>query len=205
MQFTDDIATPQILQDKDKPYVRFETEPREDKEESVKQGRIVYVDQDYAVITVPGGKSTNIEKIGSFFEKMKAEQRMGRIAPHWLTQWEQDYARYKQGQEIPLDGTPIRGWKLLRSSQQEELIRMNILTVEQLSNLTDEGLRNIGMGGIEMKRRAKAWLEQNTDKEAGAIRLAALEKEKDSLQAQVAALMTKLEALEAAGAKKDKK
>ena len=204
MQVMDSELSMQTLADKDKPYVRFESKPREDKKKSVEVGRVVMVDQDYAVTTVPGGKATNIERVEVFFEKMKAEVRCGRVLPHWMVQWEQDYEQFKKGQAIPLDGTPIRGWKLLRDAQQEELIRMNILTVEQLANLSDEGLQAIGMGAIDMKRRAKAWIEQNADKEAGTLKIASLEQANESLKKQVEFLSGKLEELAGSLNKKDK-
>lgn len=202
----EDLVAPTELSDRDKPYVRFETKVLPDPVRTKADGVQRFKNQDFAITTVPGDtKSNHIDKIEAFFEKKTQEMRAGRIRPQWLEDWKRDYKRYQEGQEIPVDGTPIHGWKLLTGAQQEELIRMNVRTVENLANLTDDGIRNFGMGAIELKRRAKAWLEQNESKETGALKLAELSRENDSLRDQVLALASKVEELDKAlAAKKGK-
>lgn len=204
MPVGDLLATP-TLTTKDMPFVRFETQTVEDPRRTKAEGRACFREQDYAVVTVPGDtKANSIEKVDSFFVKKKEELAAGRVHPDWITRWEREYERYKQGHEIPLEGTPIKGWKLITGSQQEELIRIHIRTVEELANLTDDGVRNFGMGAVELKRRAQAWIAQNESKETGAIKLNELSKENDSLRDQVLLLSSKLDELEKAVAKRGK-
>lgn len=190
-----DMMASQILTSKDMPYTTWKTETIEDVPRSKADGVMRFKDQDYDIVTPPGGKSNNIYKAESFFTAMKGELKAGRVLPEWIKHWEASYELYRKGQEIPLDGTPIRGWKLLPGSQQEECIRFNILTVEQLANLSDEGMRNIGMGALQLKRKAQAWLAQNEKNEGGAVKLASLQRENDVLQQTVAGLTEKLEML----------
>lgn len=197
----DMLATP-ALKSSDKPFVSFKTETIEDVKRTKQEGKMCFKDQDYAVITPPGGKSNNIERIETFWEKMEAEYRSGRVAPEWITGWKHDYELYRKGQEIPVDGTPIKGWKLLSGAQQEELIRLHILTVEALASLTDEGVKNVGMGAIEFKRRAKAWIEQNGNKEKDTLLLTDLMRQVESLTGQIKSLTEKNEELEKAVQKK---
>ena len=194
----DELSATPTLTHKDMPYVMFETITIEDPARTKAEGRICFKDQDYAVITVPGDKGNNKDKIESFFEKKEAEMRNGRVHPEWIKKWRADYESYKQGLEIPVDGTPIKGWKLISGSQQEELIRMNVRTVEALANLSDDGVRNFGMGAITLKQRAKAWIEQNGSKEADTLLLADLMKQVESLSGTVKALTEKNEELERA-------
>ena len=195
MPFNEDrLATPALLH-KDMPYVTFKSEIVEDPIETKKCGRIISKDQHFARVTPPGSKDTYFGKIPQWFEAQELELRAGRILPEWLGKWKRDYELFKQGQEIPLDGTPIRGWKMLSGAQQENLIRLNILTVESLSTMTAEAMAQVGMGALEMKRRAESWLAQNEDKEHGAVKLSALQRELDILKETNANLLDKVEQL----------
>ena len=195
MPFNEDrLATP-ALHRKDMPYVTFKSEIVEDPIETKKQGRMVSKDQHYARVTPPGSKDTFFGKIPHWFETQDLECKAGRILPEWLAKWRREYELFKQGQEIPLDGTPIRGWKMLSGAQQENLIRLNILTVESLSTINAEAMAQIGMGALEMKRRAEAWLAQNESNEHGAVQLSALQRELDVLKETNAHLLEKIEQL----------
>ena len=190
----DRLATPEISH-KDMPYVTFTSQEIEDPIETKAKGWVVHKDQHFAKVTPRGSKDTYFGKLPQWFDTQKQELRAGRILPEWLDKWERDYERFKKGQEIPLEGTPIRGWKMLTGAQQENLIRLNILTVEDLAAATAEAVSHIGMGAIELKRRAEAWLAQNADKESGAVKMAALQREVDMLRDSNASLSKKLEAL----------
>ena len=185
----------QQLTSKDMPYVMFETREIEDMKRTKADGIMRFKDQDYAITTHPGGKGNTIYKIETFFEQMEADRKIGRIHPNWLTKWRDDYKLFKAGQEIPVEGTPIKGWKLLTGAQQKELLHLNIVTVEQLANLTDDAMRNVGMGAVTLKQRAQAWLAQNEGKEAGAVKLAQALTENKILQDTIANLTEKVEAL----------
>ena len=199
----DVTATPSVTS-KDMPFVSFYTETIEDVKRTKAEGRMCFKDQDFALITQPGGKSNNKERIESFFSKMESELKTGRVHPDWIRSWRGNYELYQKGQEIPLNGTPIRGWKLLPGSVQEEMIRLNVLTVEDLANLPDEGIAAVGMGCREWQRRAKAWIEQNNSKEKDTLLLADLMQKVDTLTGTVKAMTEKNEELERALAAKRK-
>ena len=109
--------------------------------------------------------------------------------------YQRHYDAWKNGQELPLVGTPIRGWPVLTPSQQENLIRVNIPTVEYLAEANDEGLARIGMGGLEQKRKAIAWLAQATDKGPLTQQMASLQTENDVLKMSVETLTKQVNAL----------
>lgn len=202
---TDEMLATPTLSAKDMPYVAFYTETIPDPVKTKEDNIARFKDQDFVVVTVPGDTKSNFkDKVQAFFQKKQDEINAGRIPREWVEKWKRDYDLYAQGKEIPLDGTPIKGWKLISGAQQEELVRMNIRTVEELSNMSDDAKRNFGMGALELQRKAKAWLEQNQSHESGAIKLASLTKENESLQGQVKLLVEKMEELEKALAKKGK-
>lgn len=180
-----------VLKDTDKPFVKFETQTIEDHVKTREDGVPRFKDQHYAICSHAGGKGNTIMKAEKFLQHMTQEAKQGRANPQWVQEWKADYELYKAGQEIPLHGTPIRGWKMISGSKQEELIRMNILTVEALANLTDEGMQNVGMMALELKRRAQAWLAQD-EKAGSAQKLKETQRRCDELEKTVASLEAKI-------------
>ena len=189
-----------VAERSDRPaYVRFARKVIEDKAETLKQGRFVGKDVDFALITPPYSKDCIEIKIPQWKANMFADVREGRMPQDWMDNYLKQFEAWQNGQELPPVGTPIRGWGVLSPAQQENLIRMNILTVEDLAGMNDEGVRRIGMGALDLKTKAVAWLAQLADKGPLTIKIAAIEAENDSLKKQVSSLLEKVERLLANG------
>lgn len=185
-----------IQEQQDRPaYVRFERVPVEDKKESLAQGRYVAKDVDYALITPPYSKDCIRIKAKQWIENMDMDLKNGRIPQSWRDQYLKQYEAWQNGQELPPVGTPIRGWGVISPAQQETLIRLNIMTVEDLAGINDEGTRRIGMGAIELRNKAKAWLAQLADKGPLTNKVASLETENASLKTTVETLAAQVEEL----------
>lgn len=183
---------------KDKPaYVRFERLPIEDKAASLREGRWVGKDVDYALITPPYSKDIFKQKVPQWFENLENDMRNGRIPQEWVDRYRAAYQAWQNGQEMPLHGTPIKGWGVISPAQQESLIRLNILTVEDLQGINDEGIKRIGMGALELRTKATAWLAQLHDKGALTQQMAAVETENTLLKSSVEALAATVETLKA--------
>ena len=185
----------------DRPaYVRFERVAVEDKAASDAAGHYVARDVDFALVTPPYSKDIFKAKAAQWLENMRQEVRNGRIPQDWADHYEKAYKSWSNGQELPLNGTAIRGWGVISPAQQETLIRMNILTVEDLSGINDEGVRRIGMGASELKAKATAWLSQLKDKGPLTQEVAALKSENALLRANLESLEARVAALGAAAA-----
>lgn len=198
MPVEDMLATP-TLTSKDMPYVQFDRVTVEDPLKTKEDGVMRFKDVDLAIVTVPGDTKANTKhKAETFFANMKQEALNGRIHADWLRIWKAQYDNFKEGKEIPLEGTPILGWKLISGAQQEDLVRMNVRTVEALANLSDDGLRHVGMGAQQLKRRAQAWIEQNASHETAAIKISTLAQENESLKSEMEVMRKQLKDLEAA-------
>lgn len=178
-----------------KPYARFERVVVEDAAATRATGHYVGVEVDYALVTPPYSKDIFKQKVGAWFQNLDYEMRNSRIPAQWIEEYRKDYERWKNGQELPLHGSPIRGWGVISPGQQEALIRQNILTVEDLAGVNDEGVRRIGMGGMEMKNKAVAWLSQLKDKGPLTIEIANLKSENDLLHKNVATLTGQVQEL----------
>lgn len=179
-----------IAQDrKDRPaYVRFERVAVEDKAASLAAGRYVAKDVDMAYITPPYSRDIIPKRVTDWFEQLKSQVAADRMPAEWAQQYRRSYEAWKNGQELPLKGTPIKGWGVISPAQQETLIRMNILTVEDLRDVNDEGMRHIGLGGLELKNKANAWLSQMDDKGGITLKMAALEQRNAELEGSVSTL-----------------
>jgi hypothetical protein len=77
---------------------------------------------------------------------------------------------------------------VISPAQQSNLIAINIRTVEDLAGVNDEGVRRIGMGGGELRDKAKAWLSQMKDKGPLTQENATLRAENITLKATVESL-----------------
>ena len=177
------------------PLVRFERHLEEDKLASLAQGRAVTRDVDFAIITPPYSKDEVFKEALAFLRDNKIKVANGGLTQEQADRYQRHYEAWKNGHELPLVGTPIRGWPVLTPAQQENLIRVNIPTVEYLSEANDEGLSRIGMGALEQKRKAIAWLAQATDKGPLTQHIAALQTENDVLKMSLATLTKQVEGL----------
>lgn len=190
-------AVGQIAERQERPaLVRFQRRTQENKAESVKQGKYVADNVDWALITPPYSKDVHETKVSTWLAQMDTDVRNGRLPDAWRDQYVAAYEKWKKGEEIPLNGTPIKGWGVISPAQQEMLIRINILTVEDLAGVNDEGCRRIGMGSLDLKNKAAAWLAQLQDKGPLTIKVAALEAAVAEKDGQIAALKHKVELLQ---------
>lgn len=190
------MAVGQLLERQDRPaYVRFERVAVEDKQESIRQARFVAKDVDYALITPPYSKDVVRIKVTQWITNMDQDVRNERLPASWRDEYLEAYKRWQNGQEMPLHGTPIKGWGVLSPAQQEMLTRINILTVEDLAGVNHEGLQRIGMGSMDLKNKAIAWLAQLQDKGPLTQEVAALKRDNASLLSQVETLSKQVESL----------
>lgn len=189
-------AVGELVDRKERPaYVRFERLAVEDKRASLEAGHYVARDVDYALITPPYSKDVFKIKVAQWLPDLKQQVHNQRIPQEWADDYEKAYRAWQNGQEMPLKGSPIKGWGVLSPAQQETLIRMNILTVEDLAGINDEGIRRIGMGAVDLKTKAMAWLAQLNDKGPLTQEIAAVKSENAILKSSVETLTRRVEEL----------
>ena len=183
-------------QREDRPaYVRFERVAVEDVEATLKAGHYVAKDIDMALITPPYSKDVMKYKAKAWFDILKQDVNNGRIPQAWVDRYQETYSAFQKGQDIPLVGTAIKGWGIISPAQQETLIKMSVLTVEDLAAMNDEGIKRIGMGGIDLKNKAKAWLLQLKDNGALAVQMADLQKKFANQEALISNQSEKIETM----------
>jgi hypothetical protein len=124
--------------------VRFFRKARQDSEETAKQGRPIFKDEDYVQIVVPGDRSSAIVRPVGPMDRM----RFAKQYEHWQ----------KTQQEELLQGTPLEAWGILSLSQVEEFRYFGIRTIDQMAELRDDVCQKI-MGATTLKQKAQGFMQ----------------------------------------------
>ena len=114
------------------------------KGKSKQEGRPIYEDQEYVQMLIPGDKN----EIPDMPVKDEHKER-----------WPDQYKRFKEKQEPTTSGTPLHQWPEMTPARVSALKDINVFTVEQMANLNDVALKQVGPDGHELKRRAQNYLE----------------------------------------------
>lgn len=158
--------------------IQFFSDARKNNAKSLEEGREVYEEKEFVKIVPIGDRTTEI--IREATEKDKE-----RFAP-----W---YEAFKKNQEMPVSGTPLEEWPSVGVAKIKELKSANVRTVEELAAISDAHLKAIGLGGVELREKARAFLE--AAKDGAAIQKYADENTK--LKEEIQFLNKKIEELEA--------
>lgn len=159
-------------------YVEFELRPEEDREESIAQGMPVFKDVEFAMITMPGGGLVVDKPINEalLYEWKNGDNRRKPPSPFAY----RAYEAWKEGREAPVNGTDLKNWPGVTPAQLKTCQNATVRTIEDLAEANADTIRKLGMGGVAMMEKAKAYLasaNQNKTSE------------------EVSALLVKLEAL----------
>lgn len=158
----------------------FHYEQREDQAASDEAGHPVYTDVPYVKIITPGNDKEIINR------RVKDDDKK-----RWPKQW----AAFQANKKIEYDGTPIEQWPQVSAAQAATLKAMNVFTVEQLAEIADQNVGRIGMGMMDLKNKAKAYLEWQAGESSVqkyAQQNRRLKERVDQLEEQIAALEEKL-------------
>lgn len=167
------------------PYVMFERVAIEDREASVEAGHYVAMNVDMAFITPAGSKDRIERRVSDWFAYLAQEVDNNRFPRAWLQEFKAAYEAWKEGKEIPVNGTPIVAWPVASPAQVKMLTEMHILTVEDLAAANEEAVGRLGMGGRALKDRAVLWLSSSEDKGKLVEELNALRLEKKESDVQL--------------------
>ncbi len=179
----------QVSQTKERPaYVRFEKRAVEDRVASQAAGNMVTKDVDFAVITPVGSKDEIPRQVNEWLEQLKEQTKQGRIPPEFLPLYTNAYESWKRGEELPANGTPIKGCHFLTPAQQANCIAANVRTVEDLAQANGEAVTRMGMQGGELKQRATTWLAAAKDAGVVVQQNMALRVENETLKQTIAGL-----------------
>lgn len=154
-------------------FVEFYQESVEFKAESEKEGRPIFKEIDFIRIQTPGDRNNILE--------VKATD-------HYKQKFAREYAAYKSRSSEGAVGTILSQWPQITKSQVKEAEYFNVKTVEQLSTLNDNTVQRMGMGWMELRNKAKAYI----DAASGSAETTRLAAENERLRADFEALKEQL-------------
>lgn len=186
------------------PYVAFEVRGVEDRDASIAAGMYKTKDVDLAIITPQGSKDRTERVVSEWFENLELQVRQSRFKADWLRQYRGAYAAWKEGRELPLNGTPILTWPVLSPSQSKACLDAQVRTVEDLAQANEETIGRLGMGGRELKSKAVSWVTAAAGPGKVTEEIAALRASLSDANSRNEALEAKLKELAAQVAKLSK-
>lgn len=190
-----ELAT-DLLSKNDRPaYIEFSQISKHLPRRSEEEGRYICVDVDMVTVRQIGSPDSAIFEVKPWLEQQAIEVKSGRLPRTHLEQYRKAYAAWKEGREMPLEGTPIRGWAMISTAQSETIIRAGVRTVEDLAAMNAEACSRVGMGAIKLKQTAAAWIAQAQDKGPLTAQMVGLQQENDLLKAQLDKLTSVVEGL----------
>lgn len=164
--------------------VEFFSEPVISENRSEAAGRPIFVDVEMVRIIVPGDARSIVTR---------------RVTAQDKIEYEREYKAFKKGETIASEGTPLEHWGIITRGMARQLKTVNVFTVEQLANLSDEQLSYTGvLGARVLRKQAAAFLEHAKTGQVSSQLVAENERLTNqiaSMQAQMSAMNAKFEEL----------
>jgi hypothetical protein len=106
-------------------------------------------------------QETNQEKISRLIKLSPA----GNPCPEWQI-LQPYYDKWKKGQEMPVNGTPLGAWPHATQDMIAALVRYNIKTVEDIAELEDQAIARVSFPGFRRHvELARAFLKNKNDRD----------------------------------------
>ena len=193
----DDISGVSVRGD-DKLTVIFKYLALEHDEKSKAAGRPIFDDVEICEIRAPGSRDVKHFPSTEFSHWAAADIYSG-TQPCKVTyaeRFQRQYRQFKEQQTQTKTGTPLTHVPFLTEGKRAELRALNIYTAEQLAGIEGAELKNLGVGGRELKNKAEEFiaagkvnapnLQAAAEAEALRARVAILEEDNKALLARKA-------------------
>jgi hypothetical protein len=123
---------------------RFHLMPVHDEGASATAGHPIFRDKEFVEIIIPGNNLT---------------RPVHEVNDNHRQRWPSQYAAFKAGHTMSLDGTPLEQWAMMTPAMVKTLKHLEIHTVEQCAKLDDLGIQRVGLGGRNIRNAAIAYLD----------------------------------------------
>jgi hypothetical protein len=160
-------------------YVTFYMDAVEIKSESEKAGRPIFKDVAHIRKIIPGDATNIVERVAKDFDKQ---------------QHPKEWASFEAQGATEHSGMPLEQWPQITRAQVKEAKYFEVHTVEQMAGLSDLHCQKLGMGFMELRNKAKAYIDAANGTAAQTAQAAEnqrLRDEMDALKAQLAEIAPK--------------
>jgi len=144
----------------DRLIVVFHNKSVRDEAATAKAGRPIHIDREECEIRVPGSRDTQwhlaheMSAHGWVTDPLTGNQKQITYAERFPRQYKQFKAREAQ----TAVGTPLAYAPFLTEARRAELQALNIYTLEALAHIDGQELKNLGLGGRELKNQAEEFI-----------------------------------------------
>lgn len=181
-------------------------------------GEATTIGEDWVEYCKPGASAkattkSQVAKLKQFrFVGQSSKDHTAQMAQaRWLA-IEPHYTAWRNGQELPEDGTPLAAWSHMNEHQITALAGAGIRTMEQLADALDSQLDMVALPNRHLLRKtAKDWLENRNvevarqENEKAQAKIRVLEEAVSERNAALSEMLERLEALEAKSSDERKK
>ena len=167
--------------------------------ESAKQGRPIFDNEEACELHYPGSKNVGVFPATSFSHWARSSDGV-QYKLTYAERFKRQYQQFKAEAVQTKAGTPLNYALFLTEAKRAELRAQNVYTVEALAGIEGAELKNLGMGGRELKNKAQEYLLESArgapnsqmvaELEAQRARNALLEEDLKHLKARVEAVET---------------
>ena len=155
----------------------FHMESRRDEEASEAEGKPIFHSIPYVKIIAPGNDK-------EILDRAVLQRDKERFPREWF--------KFTHNETPEVDGTPIEYWPQIDKAQADTLKANNIFSVESLAVVSDQDISGLGMGMLELKNKAKTWIELQD----GSADMNKLAEKNRKQEVQIENLIKKVAALE---------
>jgi hypothetical protein len=184
------------------PLLEFEYLAVEDRKQTVATGGYSTKDVAFVKVHRPGSKDVHVEEAEVWGKKLAERARQNLCPSTWVLDFNRLFAAWKNGETLPVEGTPIKAWPVISPSAAKQIIAAGFLTVEQLASANDIECSAIGLQAVEFRNRARQYIEAANGPGKLAEKQRELEAQNAALQAQVNQLIAEVQAQKIAAAVK---
>jgi hypothetical protein len=165
-------------------------------------GRPIYDDVEYVEIRAPGSKDVKVFPATTISaDSIRTDPYTGAVKQiTYAERFHRQYRQFKEHAAQTKSGTPLAGVAFLTEARKAEMRALNVYTVEQLAQIDGQELKNLGMGGRDLKNAAQAYIDdalRNVPNLELQAKLEAAEARNQVLEQDVAALQHKKATAEA--------
>lgn len=163
----------------------FYTTQVEDVLASREAGRPIFVDEERIEYRFASNRNFNFHDLAHGFH----EERAGEVITHAM-RFPDAYRKFKETGGNEANGTPLQNLPGLTAVQLSTLKALSVYTIEALSSLEGQGIKNLGPQGHSLKQAAQKYLAAaggRVEMKDVLAKLAALEARNDDLERMVIA------------------
>lgn len=147
----------------DGSLLRFGYSAEKNERASVMNGRAIFDTILWAEVVTPGQKSSTpryeLERVWSQQSKQALGLTEDSKRSFKYNEFREQVEKFKKMEEMSdMGGTPLSAWPRIDRALLATLQSLNIYTVEHLANLSDTNIQTIGMGAMELREQARAFL-----------------------------------------------